>query len=93
MVIQTEKIDQKTIEQIDAQIKNCIKGANKIENGNYILAMLLKDIKDGKVKNLLDVTKWCFEKIKIGKEVNYMLTKLEKDDMIDLSKEKEKINE
>ena len=92
MVVE-EKFDKKTIEQIDAEIKRCIKGANKIENGNYILAMLLKDIKEGKVTNILEVAEWCFEKIKVGREVNYVLTKLEKNDMMDLSKEKEKTNE
>lgn len=92
MVVE-EKFDKKTIEQIDVEIKRCIKGANKIENGNYILAMLLKDIKEGKVTNILEVAEWCFEKIKVGREVNYVLTKLEKNDMMDLSKEKEKTNE
>ena len=92
-MIVEEKFDKKTIEQINAEIKRCIKGANKIENGNYILAMLLKDIKEGKVTNILEVAEWCFEKIKVGREVNYVLTKLEKNDMMDLSKEKEKTNE
>jgi hypothetical protein len=92
-MIVEEKFDKKTIEQIDAEIKRCIKGANKIENGNYILAMLLKDIKEGKVTNILEVAEWCFEKIKVGREVNYVLTKLENHDMMDLSKEKEKTNE
>ena len=94
MIVQTEKIDKKTIEQIDAEIQRCVKNSgSKIENGNYILAMLLKDIKEGKVTNLLEVAEWCFEKIKIGKETEYLLTKLKKDDMMDLSKEKEKTNE
>ena len=88
-MIVEEKFDKKTIEQIDAEIKRCVKGANKIENSNYILAMLLKDIKEGKVTNILEVAEWCFEKIKIGRETNYLLTKLEKDDKMDLSKEKE----
>ena len=77
-----EKFDKKTIEQIDAEIKRCVKGSNKIENGNYILAMLLQDIRDRKVTNILEVTEWCFEKIKIGREVNYILTKEENSDMI-----------
>lgn len=79
MIIE-EKFEQKTIDQINDEIKRCVKGANKIENGNYILAMLLKDIRDRKVTNILEVVEWCFEKIKIGREVNYMLTKQEKDD-------------
>ena len=81
MVIE-DKFEQKTIEQINEEIKRCVKGANKIENGNYILAMLLKDIRDRKVTNILEVVEWCFEKIKIGREVNYILTKQEKDGMI-----------
>ena len=82
-MITYDKLDIKTIEQIDRDIQNCVKkNGNKIENGNYILAMLLKDIRDGKVNDLLDVTKWCFEKIKIGREINYMLTKQEKDGKI-----------
>lgn len=83
MVIE-EKFEQKTIDQINEEIKRCVKGANKIENGNYILAMLLKDIRDRKVTNIIEVVEWCFEKIKIGREVNYMLTKQEKDDNIDV---------
>ena len=89
-MIVEEKFDKKTIEQIDAEIQRCVKSSgNKIENGNYILAMLLKDIKEGTVNNLLDVTKWCFEKIKIGREVNYLLTKAEDDDIMNVEKEKE----
>ena len=79
MVVE-EKFDKKTIEQINREIKNCVKGANKIENGNYILAMLLKDIREGKVTNIVEVAEWCFEQINIGREVNYVLTQLEKDD-------------
>ena len=81
MVIE-EKFEQKTIDQINEEIKRCVKGANKIENGNYILAMLLKDIKDRKVTNIIEVVEWCFDKINIGREVNYVLTKQEKDDKI-----------
>lgn len=79
-----EKFDKKTIEQIDAEIKRCVKGANKIENGNYILGMLLKDIKDRKVNNILEVAQWCFDKINIGKNVEYVLTKSSKDDNINI---------
>ena len=75
MVVE-EKFDKKTIEQIDAEIRSCVKGANKIENGNYILAMLLKDIREGKVTNIVEVAEWCFEKIKIGKEVDYVLKQM-----------------
>lgn len=85
-MITYNKLDKKTIEQIDRDIQNCVKeNGNRIENGNYILAMLLKDIRDGKVNDLLDVTKWCFEKIKIGKEINYLLTKEENNDKIGLT--------
>ena len=88
MVIE-EKFDKKTIEQIDAEIKRCVKGSNKIENGNYILAMLLKDMREGKVTNIVEVAEWCFEKIKIGREVNYLLTKGEDNDIMNVEKEKE----
>ena len=88
MVIE-KKFDRKTLEQIDADIRTCVQGTNKIENGNYILAMLLKDMRDGKVTNIVEVAEWCFDKIKTGRNINYLLTKDKKDDMIDLSKEKE----
>lgn len=81
MVIE-EKFDKKTIEQINRDIALCVQGSSKIENGNYILAMLLQDIKDGKVKTIVDVVKWCFEQINIGREVEYVLTKMEKDGKI-----------
>lgn len=83
MIIE-EKFEQKTIDQINDEIKRCVKGSNKIENGNYILAMLLKDIRDRKVTNILEVVEWCFEKIKIGREVDYMLTKNTNSDNIGL---------
>lgn len=78
-----EKFEQKTIDQINNEIKSCVKGVNKIENGNYILAMLLKDIRDRKVTNIVEVVEWCFEKIKIGKTVNYVLTKDKGGDIVD----------
>ena len=84
MVIE-QKFDKKTLEQIDADIRTCVKGANKIENGNYILAMLLKDIRDGKVTNIVEVAEWCFEKIKVGKNINYLLTKDENNANIGLA--------
>ena len=89
MVIE-EKFEPKTIEQINRDIALCVQGSNKIENGNYILAMLLQDIRDRKVTNIIEVVEWCFEKINIGREINYMLTKQENDGMMDLSKEKER---
>lgn len=84
MVIE-ENLNQKTIEQIDKEIRLCVKRANKIENGNYILAMLLKDIKEGKIKNIVQVAEWCFEKINIGREVDYLLTHDEKSANIGLA--------
>ena len=81
MIIE-QTFDKKTLEQIDKEIKQCVKSANKIENGNYILAMLLKDIKEGKVTNIVEVAEWCFEKIKIWREVNYLLTKEENSDKL-----------
>ncbi len=62
-----EQFDKKTIEQIDNEIKRCVNRNNTIENGNYILAMLLKDMKDGKVTNMMEVARWCFDNIKTGR--------------------------
>lgn len=83
MVIE-EKFDKKTLEQIDEEIKRCVKGVNKIQNGNYILGMLLNDIRQGKVSNIVEVAEWCFEKIKVGREVDYILTKNGNNDNIGL---------
>lgn len=83
MIIE-EKINKQTIEEIDKQIQECVKGTSKIENGNYILGMLLKDIKDRKVNNIVEVAQWCFDKINIGKNVEYVLTKSSKDDNINI---------
>lgn len=66
-------MDIKTIEQINEEIKKCVKRSNKIENGNYILAMLLKDIRDGKVVDLMGVVRWCFEMMKTGRLVDDVL--------------------
>ena len=60
-------MDIKTIEQINEEIKKSVNRSNKIENGNYILAMLLKDIRDGKVEDLMGVVRWCFERIRTNK--------------------------
>ena len=58
------QVDKKTIEQINKEIQRCVERNTKIENGNYILAMLLKDIRDEKVKDVYEVAKWCFEMMK-----------------------------
>ena len=60
-------LEQKTIDEINKDIRECVKSSNVIENGNYILAMLLKDIRDGKVTDIEGVVKWCFDNIKMGK--------------------------
>lgn len=70
-------MDIKTIEQINEEIKKCVKRSNKIENGNYILAMLLKDIRDGKVVDLMGVVRWCFETMKTGRLVDDVLRGME----------------
>ena len=64
------------IEKIEKLIQKESQRRDKIENGNYILAMLLKDIREGKVTNIVEVAEWCFEKIKIGKEVDYVLKQM-----------------
>ena len=66
-------MDIKTIEQINEEIRKSVKRSNKIENGNYILAMLLKDIRDGKILDLMGVVKWCFEMMKTGRLVDSVL--------------------
>ena len=74
-----ERFDFKTTEQINNEIRRCVERSNKIENGNYILAMLLKDIRDGKVVDLMGVVKWCFEMIKTGRLVDGVLKDINKE--------------
>lgn len=66
-------MDIKTIEQINEEIRKSVKRSSKIENSNYILAVLLKDIRDGKVVDLMGVVKWCFEMMKTGRLVESVL--------------------
>jgi hypothetical protein len=47
-------------------VKKNIKDSNKIENSNYILNMLISEIRSGKLKDIEEVAQWCFEKIKIN---------------------------
>ena len=72
-------MDIKTIEQINEEIKKSVSRSNKIENGNYILAMLLKDIRDGKVVDLMGVVRWCFDQLKTGRLVNSVLNDIGKE--------------
>ena len=72
-------LEQKTIEEINKDIRECVKSSNKIENGNYILAMLLKDIRDGKVVDIEGVVRWCFEGIKMNKLVASVLKDIDKE--------------
>ena len=55
---------------------------DKIENSNYILSMLLKEIRDGKLTDVSQVAEWCIDKIKIGENLKYLLTKSSTDDII-----------
>lgn len=54
------------IAKIERLIKKESQRRDKIENGNYILAMLLKEISDGNLLTVEDIAKWCFEMIKVG---------------------------
>ena len=72
-------MDIKTIEQINEEIRKSVSRSNKIENGNYILAMLLKDIRDGKVVDLMGVVRWCFDQLKTGRLVNSVLNDIGKE--------------
>lgn len=47
-------------------IKQGIKDSNQIENSNYILNMLISEIRSGKIKDVEEVVQWCFDKIKIN---------------------------
>lgn len=77
------------IKQIDKEINSCNlkQGANKIENSNFIIVMLLRDIKEGKLNSIVDVAEWCFEKLKLNRELNYLLTKESIGDIIKEKKE------
>ena len=54
------------IEKIEKLIQKESQRRDKIENGNYILAMLLKEIKTGNLITVEAIAKWCFETIKTG---------------------------
>ena len=60
------------IEKLEKLIKKYAQRRDKIENGNYILAMQLKAIREGKLLTVEDVAKWDFEYIKVGDEVMYV---------------------
>lgn len=57
------------IERIEGLIKKYSQRRNKIENSNYILAMELKEIREGRLNSVEDIAKWCFEMIKTGELV------------------------
>ena len=61
------------INRIEKLIEKYSKRRDKIENGNYILAMELKKIQDGELRSLEDVVKWCFEMMKTGDEVRSIM--------------------
>jgi hypothetical protein len=67
-------LDEQIINKIDRYVE-VSPSVNKIENSNYILAMLLKDIRDGKVVDILDVTEWCFDKINTARNIEYLMKK------------------
>ena len=57
------------ISNIEKKILTESKKRGMIENGNYILAMELKEIREGKLNSVEDIAKWCFEMIKTGELV------------------------
>ena len=54
---------------IEKKILTESKKRGMIENGNYILAMELKEIREGRLNSVEDIAKWCFEMIKTGELV------------------------
>ena len=58
------------IAKLEQKIQQYSKKRNKIENANYILAMQIKDIQEGKLTNIEDIIKWDFEMIRMGDTVN-----------------------
>jgi hypothetical protein len=60
----SERIDN-LIQEINT-MKQGIKDSNQIENSNYILNMLISEIRSGKIKDVEEVVQWCFDKIKIN---------------------------
>ena len=61
------------INRIEKLIEKYSKRRDKIENGNYILAMELKKIQDGELRSVEDVVKWCFEMMRMGDEVRSIM--------------------
>lgn len=61
------------ISNIEKKILTESKKHGMIENGNYILAMELKEIREGKLNSVEDIAKWCFEMIKTGELVKDVL--------------------
>lgn len=61
------------ISNIEKKILTESKKRGMIENGNYILAMELKEIREGKLNTVEDIAKWCFEMIKTGKLVESVM--------------------
>lgn len=57
------------ITKLENKILKESKRRTKIENGNYILAMQLKEIREGRLMSVEDIAKWDFEMIKTGELV------------------------
>ncbi len=57
------------IEKLEQLINKYSQRRDKIENGNYILAMQLKAIKEGKLLTVEDVAKWDFEMMRVGDSI------------------------
>ena len=72
---QYKPIYKTEIEKLEKMIEKEVNRRDKIENGNYILAMELKEIRDGNLKTVEDIAKWCFEMIKTGKMIKQITDK------------------
>lgn len=63
------------ISKLEEKILKESKRRTKIENGNYILAMQLKEIREGRLMSVEDIAKWDFEMIKTGELVGSITSK------------------
>lgn len=65
---------------IEKKILTESKKRGMIENGNYILAMELKEIREGRLNSVEDIAKWCFEMMKTGRLVESVMEDVEGDE-------------
>ena len=58
------------IEKLEKKIQKYSQRRNEIESANYIIAMQIKEIKDGKLMSIEDILKWDFDMLNVGEIVN-----------------------